>query len=269
MQRDRLDSGVIAAGLDAAAARVVSVSVHKSVESTNDVVRDYATPSADFTGTTVLAEEQTGGRGRRGKAWHSPPGGNLYLSMGWEFELPLEQLSGLSLAIGAMLAEAFAHQFGAELQLKWPNDFYFDGRKLGGILVELLPEQQGRQRLVLGIGLNVAMPLVAHDAIDRPWTDLTTVIKAPVERNALAASVINTIVGGLVEYHRQGLSYWLEPWRARDFLLGRSVTVDNPLPLTGTAAGVNDEGALMIHAATGQCVVAGGEVSIVEFGGLS
>jgi len=269
MQRDQLDSGVIEAGLDPAVAQVVSVSVHNTVESTNDEVRNSATPSADFTGITVLAEEQTRGRGRRGKAWHSPPGGNLYLSMGWEFDLPIERLSGLSLAIGAMLAEAFAREFDAELQLKWPNDFYFDGRKLGGILVELLPEQRGRQRLVLGIGLNVEMPLLAHGAIDRPWTDLTAVIKTPVERNKLAAAIINTIAGGLAQYDRQGLSYWLEPWRARDFLLGRPVTVDNPSPLTGTAAGVNDEGALVIHATTGQCVVAGGEVSIVEFGGLS
>lgn len=268
MQKDRLDCEQIIAGLSASAAQVVTLSVYETVGSTNDVVRERAT-AGELTGVTVLAEEQTQGRGRRGRAWHSPPGGNLYLSMGWEFDLPMERLSGLSLAIGAMLAEPFAKELNAELQLKWPNDFYFDGRKLGGILVEMLPERHGRQRLVLGIGLNVQMPLRDSDAIDRPWTDLTKVAGAPIDRNKLAALIVDNVVQGLKHYNTQGLPHWLAHWRARDFLLGRFVTVNSPLSLSGTAAGVSDEGALLIEAPTGQCAVVGGEVSVVEIGGLS
>jgi BirA family biotin operon repressor/biotin-[acetyl-CoA-carboxylase] ligase len=265
MNGDLLDCKSIMAGLSAPVAGLIALTVCESVGSTNDVVRDQATES-EVTGVTVLAEAQTQGRGRRGRAWHSPPGGNLYLSMGWEFDLPLERLSGISLALGAMLADAFAPEFRVELQLKWPNDFYFDGKKLGGILVEMLPERRGRQRLVVGVGLNVEMPRTEPDTIDKPWTDLSQVIGASINRNALAALVINHMTLGLKHYDRQGLPYWLERWRERDFLFGRPVMVDGPSPLSGNAAGVNDEGAFLIENATGQHAVAGGEVSVLAMG---
>jgi BirA family biotin operon repressor/biotin-[acetyl-CoA-carboxylase] ligase len=268
MQTLLLNYDRILAGLSAPVAQVIALSVYETVESTNDVVRDHANSDV-LAGVVVLAEEQTHGRGRRGRAWHSPAGGNLYLSMGWEFDLALERLSGLSLAVGAMLADAFAREFNIDLQLKWPNDFYYDGRKLGGILVEILPERHGRQRLVLGIGLNVAMPSSEPPPIDRPWTDMTAVIGAPIDRNELAAVIIDSATRGFMEFETRGFPHWLERWRSRDFLLGRSVTVNNPLPLTGTAAGVNEEGALLIEAPAGQCAVAGGEVSVLEFGELS
>ena len=268
MQTLLLDYERIVAGLSAPVAQFTALSLYETVGSTNDVVRDHANSDV-LAGVVVLAEEQTHGRGRRGRAWHSPAGGNLYLSMGWEFDLALERLSGLSLAVGAMLAEAFSREFNIDLQLKWPNDFYYDGRKLGGILVEILPERHERQRLVLGIGLNVTMPSSEPPPIDRPWTDMTAVIGAPIDRNELAAVIIDNVTRGFMEFETRGLPHWLERWRSRDFLLGRSVTVNNPLPLTGTAAGVNEEGALLIEAAAGQCAVAGGEVSLLEFGELS
>ena len=268
MKRDAMDAQRIVDGLSPSVAQVVSLSVFGSVGSTNDVVRDREN-SGELNGFTVLADQQTEGRGRRGKVWHSPAGGNLYLSMGWELDLPLARLSGLSLAVGAMLADAFASDLGAELQLKWPNDFYFDGQKLGGILVEMLPEREGRQCLVLGVGLNVQMPALAPDTIDRPWTDLANVVGAPVDRNRLASLMINAMVSGLDHYDTQGFAYWLSRWRGRDFLLGRSVTVADPAPITGTAAGVSDDGALLIETPSGRLAVSGGEVSVLDFGGLS
>ena len=268
MQTLLLDYERIVAGLSAPVAQFTALSLYETVGSTNDVVRDHANSDV-LAGVVVVAEEQTHGRGRRGRAWHSPAGGNLYLSMGWEFDLALERLSGLSLAVGAMLAEAFSREFNIDLQLKWPNDFYYDGRKLGGILVEILPERHERQRLVLGIGLNVTMPSSEPPPIDRPWTDMSAVIGAPIDRNELAAVIIDNVTRGFMEFETRGLPHWLERWRSRDFLLGRSVTVNNPSPLTGTAAGVNEEGALLIEVPAGQCAVAGGEVSVLEFGELS
>mgnify|MGYP003333436597 FL=1 len=268
MKSNAPDYQRIMAALSPSAAQAVSLTVYDRVGSTNDVVRDRGN-TFELKGFTVLAEEQTRGRGRRGKVWHSPAGGNLYLSMGWEFDLPPTRLAGLSLAVGAMLADAFAKALDTELQLKWPNDFYFDGRKLGGILVEMLPERDGRQRLVLGVGLNVQMPALAPGTIDRAWTDLSRVIGAPVDRNRLAALIIDTMVLGLDHYDAHGFSHWLSRWRGRDFLLGRSVTVGDPAPIIGTAAGVNEEGALLIETPTGRRTVSGGEVSVLEFGGLS
>ena len=98
-----------------------------------------------------MAEEQTAGRGRRGRSWHSPAGANLYCSLGWRFELALDALSGLSLAVGAMLAEAIAAAYDAHLALKWPNDLYHAERKLGGVLIEMLGERDGHQHVVVGV----------------------------------------------------------------------------------------------------------------------
>ncbi len=145
MNAPPLDVAHIVASLTPVSAPLLSVAVRDSVGSTNDVVRERG-QGGSFHGAVVLAEEQTQGRGRRGRTWHSPAGANLYCSLGWSFERPLQTLSGLSLAIGAMIAETVETDYGAELALKWPNDLFHDDRKLGGILVEMVGEDSGRQR---------------------------------------------------------------------------------------------------------------------------
>ena len=130
-----LNVTAIVDSLSPAAAAMFALEVHDSVGSTNDVVRAFLVaddspladgfPFADGSrGVVALAEEQTQGRGRRGRSWHSPAGANLYLSLGWRFYGSVERLSGLSLAIGAMLAEVIARDFEVDLALKWPNDLF-------------------------------------------------------------------------------------------------------------------------------------------------
>ena len=126
-----LNATAISDSLSASAAAMFTVEVYDSVGSTNDVVREFLS-AHDAHGVAALSEEQTQGRGRRGRSWHSPAGANLYLSLGWRFHGPVERLSGLSLAIGAMLAEAIARDYTVDLALKWPNDLYHGERKLGG-----------------------------------------------------------------------------------------------------------------------------------------
>ena len=158
-----LNATAIVDSLSASAAAMFALEIHDSVGSTNDVVREFLLAD-DSRGVAALAEEQTQGRGRRGRSWHSPAGANLYLSLGWRFHGPVERLSGLSLAIGAMLAEVIARDFEVDLALKWPNDLFHGECKLGGVLIELLSEQNDAIPVVAGIGLNVDMPLG-----DTPW----------------------------------------------------------------------------------------------------
>ena len=272
-----LNATAIVDSLSAAAAAMFALEVHDSVGSTNDVVRAFLVaddspladgfPFADGSrGVVALAEEQTQGRGRRGRTWHSPRGANLYLSLGWRFHGPVERLSGLSLAIGAMLAEVIARDFGVDLALKWPNDLFHRERKLGGVLIELLSEQNGAIPVVAGIGLNVNMPLEAAESIQRPWTDLATARGSQLDRNRLAAQLINQLASGLADIAGGGMGGWLEQWRQRDFLHGRQVLVEGSPTIAGKAAGVDQHGALLVNTETGQSVVAGGEATLLEIG---
>ena len=272
-----LNANAIVDALSASAAAMFALEIHGSVGSTNDVVRDFLVADdsllangsslADGSrGVVALAEEQTQGRGRRGRSWHSPAGANLYLSLGWRFHGPVESLSGLSLAIGAMLAEVIARDFEVDLALKWPNDLFHGERKLGGVLIELLGEQNGVIPVVAGIGLNVNMPLEDTKSIQRPWTDLATARGSQVDRNSLAAQLINQLASGLTDIAGGDMGGWLEQWRQRDFLHGRQVLVEGSPTVAGKAAGVDQHGALLVNTQTGQSVVAGGEATLLEIG---
>ena len=272
-----LNANAIVDALSASAAAMFALEIHGSVGSTNDVVRDFLVADdsllangsslADGSrGVVALAEEQTQGRGRRGRSWHSPAGANLYLSLGWRFHGPVESLSGLSLAIGAMLAEVIARDFEVDLALKWPNDLFHGERKLGGVLIELLGEQNGAIPVVAGIGLNVNMPLEDTKSIQRPWTDLATARGSQVDRNSLAAQLINQLASGLTDIAGGDMGGWLEQWRQRDFLHGRQVLVEGSPTVAGKAAGVDQHGALLVNTQTGQSVVAGGEATLLEIG---
>ena len=262
-----LDNKVIVQSLSRDARNALRVSVRQSVGSTSDEVRDLARGGSAH-GAVVLAEEQTQGRGRRGRVWHSPAGANLYCSVGWEFSQGMSQLSGLGLAVGAIVADMLASEYAVELQLKWPNDLFFNGRKLGGILIESPGNLDGQQQVIIGLGLNIDMPESAHQAINRPWTDLREVLGEMVDRNALAAALLSYLVSGLDRFKASGLAPWVSVWEERDFLRGRSVLVDGVPPVSGVAAGIDCTGELILETEAGRRLIAGGEASLLEVGPL-
>jgi BirA family biotin operon repressor/biotin-[acetyl-CoA-carboxylase] ligase len=189
--------------------------------------------------------------------------------VGWRFNTSLEKLSGLSLAVGAMVAEQIKTHLGVDLQLKWPNDLYYNERKLGGILVEVLGDMAGGQSVVIGLGLNVNMPEEEGASIERPWTDLRSAVGAEVERHALAGAVLAGVADGLAQFAESGFAHWHAAWHRRDYLSGRSVVIDGSPPTAGIACGVNDCGALLIESAAGQVAIAGGEANLLEIGPAS
>lgn len=251
--------------LDPAMSALIEVHVCDSVGSTNDAVVDLG-PLSEGKTRALLAEEQTLGRGRRGRQWQSPHGANLYCSVAWQFAGPLAALGGLSLAVGADIAGAVAERFGVELDLKWPNDLYHNGRKLGGILVEVKGEGHAGHQCVIGMGVNVRMPDKLGAGIDKPWVDFSSILGAQVDRNDLAAAILSRVVPGLFRFARQGLAPWLPVWAGRDFLCGRKVVVDGQPPITGIATGVDANGALLVDTIEGRVAVAGGEASLIEIG---
>lgn len=218
-------------------------------------------------GTPVLlvAEAQTAGRGRSGRSWQSAPGASLTFSLGLPYA-PADW-SGLSLAIGATLADAIeppaAHP-APRLQLKWPNDLWLaDGpgrwRKLGGILVETVASGGGRA-CVVGIGLNVR-PLADAVNLSSGYAcvqELETALDAP----GLLQRVAPPLVHALHRFERDGLAPFAAAYARRDLLQGRRVTTTLDGVPEGQAEGVDAQGALRLRHGGGVARVTSGEVSV-------
>jgi BirA family transcriptional regulator, biotin operon repressor / biotin---[acetyl-CoA-carboxylase] ligase len=283
---DHLDAArMIAAVSPAARAEVAALEVLASIDSTNSELLRRRTSSQ---GTSVLfAEQQTGGRGRQGRAWISPPACNLYVSIARYFTVELARLSGLSLVAGVAAAEAL-HTLGAgSISLKWPNDLVVDNdgelRKLGGILVESGGVQDGRVRAVIGMGVNVRMSQTAgvdtHSGkrtdtnpntgasahiIDQPWTDLQRLLGATTpSRNTIAATILETLLPALQRFENEGLAPTIERYSRFDALRGRMlVTRGGAETLTGMAEGLAEDGALRLRTENGDILLRAGEVGV-------
>ena len=210
-----------------------------------------------------LAEHQSAGRGRRGRAWHSPFGRNLYLSVSHAFDVGPAQLAGLSLAIGTALVQLLRGLRVAGLGIKWPNDLVCGPRKLGGILIELQGDTHGPCWAVVGIGLDVNMSATEGSAIDQPWTSLARVTGRPWDRTALAAQVIRTVRDAMTMFPATGLAPWLAAYADADVLAGREIDVEwAGERLRGVARGIDVNGALLVDCDGERRPLWGGEVTV-------
>ncbi len=229
--------------------------------STNDVAMSSIASGAG-SGFVCIAEQQTAGRGRRGRQWISPFGTNLYLSCVWTFYSGAAALEGLSLAAGVAVADALSKLGVADIQLKWPNDVLCHGAKLAGILLEMTGDPAGRCHVVLGIGINHRMPPVAAKAIDQEWTRIDEYHDG-ISRNRLAAAMISSLLQMLVQFQQEGFAPFRQRWQSLDAYLGRQVVVKTGAEdIVGTADGVDGAGGLRIHTAAGLQIMKGGEVSL-------
>jgi BirA family biotin operon repressor/biotin-[acetyl-CoA-carboxylase] ligase len=263
-----LDAAAILAQLPATQRDAVAMlEVAWSLDSTNSELLRRPTPAIGV--AVLLAERQSGGRGRRGREWASPLAANLYLSLARMFGGGLARLPGLSLVAGIATAEAL-HALGFDgVRLKWPNDLVVADddslRKLGGLLVEGGGEVAGPARAVLGLGLNVAMPATAAAGIMQPWIDLAALAggTAP-SRNALAATLLAHWLPALAQFDADGLAPFLPRHRRLDALAGREVVLhaDGGDVRSGHALGLADDGALRVRIGTVEHNIHAGEVSV-------
>ena len=264
---DLLDADAIRAALPAQArAWVAQLDVAWSLPSTNTALLAEQTPAAGC--AVLLAERQTGGRGRRGREWVSPLAAHVYLSVARRFDGGLARLGGLSLVAGVACCEALHVMGFPQVALKWPNDLVVAGaggvRKLGGVLVEGAGETAGAARAVIGIGLNVRMPAQAATSIEQAWIDLAGLSRAPPTRNAVVAAVLAQLLPALDAFDSGGLSAFLQRYAALDALAGRAVRVQEATSTwDATALGVADDGALRVRDAAGdERHVHAGDVSV-------
>jgi BirA family biotin operon repressor/biotin-[acetyl-CoA-carboxylase] ligase len=264
----------------------LSLELMDECESTNTwlMQRIGVSPS----GRVVACEHQSAGRGRRGNQWTSGVGASLTFSLAWRFACGTAALSGLSLAVAVAVADALEACGIGSTTLKWPNDLLHEGRKFGGILIEVSGDPQGASGAVIGVGLNVRLPAALAGSIARPVTDIATLHAtaalrmaqpsstaqsssmaqpsntAPPSRTALLAAILVQLAGALPRYEREGFAAFREGWLARHAHAGRQVSImqGERVLTAGEAVGVAEDGALLLRSARGVERVHSGEVSL-------
>ncbi len=227
-----------------------------------------------------LAEYQTAGRGRLGRQWLSPFASGLCLSIKQRYLTFNYSLGGLGIALAITVVRLLQALGITEIGLKWPNDILWQGRKLAGLLLETRCHNHFCE-IVVGIGINVRMPPVKPETIKQPWVDLQTVLGQAISRNTLAALLIEHGLQTLTRYPQEGLVNFISDWYHFDLLYGQLVTLTNPLEVhsnsndnqrmkervaivTGTACGIDEEGALLLQIGNCKQRYVDGEVSVTR-----
>lgn len=239
----------------------LTLTLLNSTESTNQDVQRLIAEGVNY--PLVVSEYQRGGKGRRGRAWVSPYAANLYFSLGWPFTGGVAALEGLSLAVGLAVHDALKSLGVEGVMLKWPNDILLDGRKLAGILIEIGGDLSGDCAAIIGVGLNVNMPVDSAEFIDQPWADLSQLRAIGVSRTDILSAVVTHLADMLAEFEHQGFAPMVERWQAANAYQNEVVKlIIGDREIFGTCRGVDASGALRLHTESGEQLFQGGEVSL-------
>lgn len=241
--------------------------IHAVTTSTSEALRGDS-PAAPGRLRVVLAEYQSGGRGRRGRRWLSPFASGICLSVGWTFPVLPANLSALSLAAGLAVFRALSIFRPAGLGLKWPNDVMAGGGKLGGLLIDVQGETAGPVAVVVGVGINIdatdvfEREVVANGSL-APIGLRSLVGDGVVSRNRLAAALIDALSAMLQDFQAAGFAGFVDDWRRVDCMTGRPVTVQvGNQTHSGIVAGITDDGALLLNVAGQVRSFVSGEVTV-------
>ena len=253
-----LDAGRIRTALPASVAgQLGALEVHWELDSTSSELQRRGAAAPDL--SVVMAETQSAGRGRRGRAWLSPPGLNIYLSCVKRFDGGFAALSGLSLAVGVIVLRTLDTLDIAGAGLKWPNDVLAVASgaasgKLAGILVELSGEYQGPCAAVIGIGLNLRLTDALRAQAGQPACDLATLAGGtPPDRNRVAAALVAALADGLRQFEREGFAAFADDYARHDLLHGQPLRLSSAGgERDGIGAGVDNRGALLLRLPDGE-----------------
>ena len=237
-------------------------------DSTNSELMRRAERGAP-SGTVIVADRQSAGRGRRGRSWLSSPETSLTFSLFWRFPGNASRLSGLSLAVGVGLARALNGLGGAGIRLKWPNDVLLarpgEFAKLAGILIELSSDRRGTQAIV-GIGLNLRLPetIGAPSVAALPAAALEQIVPALPERHVLFAQLLAELAVAFDRFAADGFAALRDDWHARHAWQDRPVRLlrDGRVEKEGICAGADADGALLVRTPDGIERCLSGDVSL-------
>jgi len=200
-----------------------------------------------------LSEHQSKGRGRMGRTWASPFGRNIYCSFRCLFDKDISEMSGLSLVIGILTAQIL-ESLDPKIKpsLKWPNDLYVNNQKIGGILIDIIAEANGNCHAIISVGLNVNMKGIELEGVEQSWTSLEHILNVKLDRNLVAAQLIQSIVKGLDVFLAKGMEPFLTSWKQYDLLENRSVSVNHGTEIvSGIGRGITPQGFLLLELPSG------------------
>ena len=234
--------------------------IYESIGSTNDQAKQLLT--AHNAPMAVFAEHQTQGRGRRGREWVSPFAQNLYLSFVWPITKGLNQIDGLSLLVGVVVAKAIKRLSGIDAQLKWPNDVLIGGRKVAGILLELIGDPIELCHVVIGIGVNLNM-IDSFDGIDQEWTSLSKEMGGVVSRELFAKTILEELMHYLDKQKKYGFSSVRSEWNELHAWKDANVSLHiGKQAIFGRVVGIGDKGEICLLVDGEERKYLGGELSL-------
>ncbi len=238
---------------------------YQSVKSTNDIAAQLAR-SGEPEGTIVVCEQQTKGRGRLGRVWHSPSGCGIYISIILKPRFKPEKAPGLAIMTALALADAVSSCCPGDVRIKWPNDILIGNRKVAGILTELSAERNKIDYVVIGIGINVN-----HKADDFPpelrpiATSIRTANRRKASRVGLLRQFLQNVEKEYRRYKKDQLASSRRRIRSYSSLLGRNVQLRfGNRTVEGTAVDIDATGALIIEKDGARRPVTSGEVTVVK-----
>lgn len=236
------------------------IHVYDSIDSTNAQAMRLVGQGAALP-LVVLAEQQTAGRGRRGRKWVSPFAENLYYSLVLRIDGGMRQLEGLSLLVGLAVVKTLREMGVAGAGLKWPNDILVGHRKLAGVLLELTGDPADVCHVVIGIGVNVNMRV--SEEVDQPWTSMLIEAGIAVDRNQLVARLNEALNAHLAAHRKSGFAAFQAEWEGNHLWQGRSVTLlAGASVVDGVVMGVDAGGGLRLQVGDQIQTFSGGELSL-------
>ncbi|MDH5183733.1 MAG: bifunctional biotin--[acetyl-CoA-carboxylase] ligase/biotin operon repressor BirA [Gammaproteobacteria bacterium] len=248
-----LDKTLILKNIPPALRDKFQIQSHFELSSTNDFLLKYIKQDFNDISQVCLTEHQTHGRGRRGRAWYSPFGSNLYLSFTWRHKQSPQAVPGFSLVTALALAKSLELLGINNVGLKWPNDVLWNRKKLAGILLELNGEAHGDQILVIGIGVNVDMPENSEESINQPYTDISKASGKLISRNLLAAEILTQVAKYFHMYESEGMSSMIQEWQSHDAYFNEVVELTFPnQTIKGKVAGIDEHGSLLLDLKDGR-----------------
>lgn len=251
---------------------------YTTLDSTNlEAKRIIQSSQADLSlnqlhGLIVAAEQQTGGKGRLGRMWVSQSGNGLWFSAVIQPKLPLEQAGLYSFAAAVSVAEAIAQETALPVKLKWPNDVLWQGKKLCGILCELVARTKTEYYIVIGIGINVnqqlqEFPPELHDKA----ISLAMIARAPVDGASLLSTVLQNLQNNCALLESEGFARIRDKWKTWNCVLGQAVSVQQQGKelYHGIAEDITMDGALQVRTPEGVTQVIAGDVSLRSSSGAN
>lgn len=235
-------------------------SIHESIDSTNAEAMRMASSGAALP-ALILAEQQTAGRGRRGRQWVSPFGENLYYSLALRMDGGTRRLDGLSLVVGLAVVDTLRELGIHRAGLKWPNDILVGRKKLAGVLLEVTGDLANVCHVVIGIGININM----RDSVDvdQAWTSVALELGNVQDRNTVACALSRNLSGYLAGHQEKGFAAYRKAWEDKHLWQGLAVALTAGVNTTqGVVKGIGDDGALRLEVDGREEHFSGGEVSL-------